>query len=154
MSSWRQDKEKFFKITIMHFNFFARYVWDRIFAAEGCQSGLMRRSWKPLTQKVRGFESLSLRWKMSASVSEAFFMPFYTYILKSEKDNGFYYGHCQNLQQRLLTHNLGKVRSTKSRRPFIIHYFETFETKSEAAKREYYFKSIDGYNWLKTQAII
>ena len=81
-------------------------------------------------------------------------MPFYAYILKSEKDNGFYYGHCQNLQQRLLRHNAGKVRSTKSRRPFIIHYFEEFDTKSKAAKREYYFESIDGYNWLKTQAII
>src|SRR5437867_4860526 len=69
---------------------------------------------------------------MLASNFWGFFMPFYAYILKSEKDNGFYYGHCQNLQQRLLRHNAGKVRSTKSRRPFIIHYFEEFDTKNQA----------------------
>ena len=42
-------------------NFFAK-LSTVIFAAERWQSGRMRRSWKPLTQKVRGFESLSLRW--------------------------------------------------------------------------------------------
>ena len=29
--------------------------------------------------------------------------------------------------------------------PFILHYYETFETKSEAAKRETFFKSINGF---------
>jgi putative endonuclease len=37
---------------------------------------------------------------------------------------------------------------TKSGWPWKLHYSETYETKSEAAKREYFFKSIDGYKWL------
>ena len=79
---------------------------------------------------------------------------FYTYILKSQKDNKFYYGYCSDLEKRLLRHKNGNVKSTKGRRPFIIHYFETFDTKSEAMRRELFFKSIDGYNFLKSKAII
>jgi putative endonuclease len=81
-------------------------------------------------------------------------MPFYTYILKSGKDKGYYFGHCNNLEVRLHNHNKGKVRSTKSRVPFIIYYFETFATKSEAYMREQFFKSLDGRNWLKQSKII
>jgi len=76
------------------------------------------------------------------------------YILKSLKDHRFYYGSCENLEKRLSIHNSGKVRSTKSRMPFVVHYFEEFISRSEAQKREYYFKSIAGYNWLKTNKII
>ena len=65
-----------------------------------------------------------------------------------------YYGHCINLEKRLKEHNTGKVRSTKSRRPFIIHYYETYSTKSEAAKREYFFKTVEGYKFLKSSGII
>ena len=43
---------------------------------------------------------------------------------------------------------------TKGRMPFILHYYETFETKSEAAKRETFFKSIDGYIFLKENKLI
>jgi putative endonuclease len=46
------------------------------------------------------------------------------------------------------------VKSTKNRRPLKLHYFEEFKTKVEAEKRERYFKSIDGYNWLKQNQII
>ncbi|WP_083811757.1 GIY-YIG nuclease family protein [Pseudopedobacter saltans] len=40
---------------------------------------------------------------------------YYTYILKSLKDNKYYYGSCQNLTLRLQQHNSHKVKSTKSR---------------------------------------
>ena len=79
---------------------------------------------------------------------------YYTYILKSKKDNHYYYGSCEHLDKRLQVHNAGKVRSTKSRIPFVTHYFETFQTRSEAQKREYFFKSIEGYIWLKEALII
>jgi putative endonuclease len=79
---------------------------------------------------------------------------YFAYILKSVKDGGFYYGHCKDIEKRLRNHNAGKVRSTKSRRPFIIHYTENYPTKSEAAKREYFFKTIEGYNFLKSSDII
>jgi len=79
---------------------------------------------------------------------------FYAYILKSQKDNTHYYGSSSNLETRLKTHNQGKVRYTKGRRPWILIYFEEYKSRSEAFKRERFFKSIDGYNWLKEKKII
>ena len=79
---------------------------------------------------------------------------FWTYILKSLKDGRYYYGHASDLELRLTEHNKGRVKSTKARRPFVIHYFEKFDTKSEAAKREVFFKSINGYIFLKENKII
>ena len=81
-------------------------------------------------------------------------MLYYTYILKSESHGTYYYGSTQNLKKRLIEHNNGRVRYTKGRRPWKLHYFEEFATRSEASKREYFFKSIAGYNFLKEQKII
>jgi len=80
-------------------------------------------------------------------------MNYFVYILKSLKDSGYYYGYTSNLENRLEKHNSLMVKSTKSRAPFILHYTEIFKTKSEALKRERFFKSIDGYNWLKDNKI-
>jgi putative endonuclease len=79
---------------------------------------------------------------------------FYTYILRSLKDGGYYFGHCSDMQERLNKHNSGKVRSTKARTPFLLHYNEEFQTKSEAFKREMFFKSLEGRQWLKIRNII
>jgi putative endonuclease len=78
---------------------------------------------------------------------------YFSYILKSLKDNRYYYGSCEDLEKRLQMHNTKKVRSTKSRVPFVIHYFEQHNSRAEAQQREYYFKSIDGYQWLKKNKI-
>jgi len=79
---------------------------------------------------------------------------FYAYILKSLKDNRYYYGSTADLNSRLQKHNDGEVLSTKSRRPFIIHYFESYPTRAEAMKREQFFKKRSGYKWLKKNNII
>ena len=79
---------------------------------------------------------------------------FYAYILKSDKDGKYYYGSTDNLDARVERHNKGYVRSTKYRRPLVLCYFEKFETREEAYRRELYFKSIDGYVWLKSNNII
>lgn len=78
---------------------------------------------------------------------------FYAYILRSEKDNRYYYGSCENLDARILKHNSGLVKATKYRTPFILHYQEEFVTRSGAFKREQFFKTIDGYKWLKQNKI-
>lgn len=78
----------------------------------------------------------------------------FAYVLKSLKDGKFYYGSTNNLELRLKAHNAGKVRSTKARRPLVLHYQEEFETKHEARMREIFFKTIEGYNWLKAKGII
>ena len=79
---------------------------------------------------------------------------FKTYILQSLKDGGYYYGHTKNLAERLEMHNAGRVRSTKARRLWKVYYYESFETKSQAYRREMFFKSIDGYNFLREKGII
>ncbi len=79
---------------------------------------------------------------------------FYTYILLSEKDNRCYYGSTSDLDQRVKAHNQGKVRSTRSRRPLKLIYYESYETKKVALQRELFFKTKAGYIWLKNQGII
>ena len=79
---------------------------------------------------------------------------FYAYILKSVRDGRYYFGSAEDLDERLHKHNKGDVRATKGRRPLILHYSEEFTTRSEAFRREHFFKSIDGYLWLKEKKII
>ena len=79
---------------------------------------------------------------------------FFAYILKSVNNGNHYYGSCENLESRLKRHNDGKVRSTKSKKPWNLIYFEEFPTRSEAYKRELFFKSRTGYRYLKERKII
>ena len=59
-----------------------------------------------------------------------------------------YIGLTNNLDKRILEHNNGKVTATKNRRPFVLIYFENFENKFEAAKREKFLKSGQGREFL------
>lgn len=61
---------------------------------------------------------------------------FYLYILKSKVDSDLYIGSTNDLRRRLFEHNNGKVRSTKSRRPFELRYYESYFNENEARKRE------------------
>lgn len=79
---------------------------------------------------------------------------FFAYILKSLKDGKYYYGSTENIINRVIYHNKRKVKSTKSRTPLILHYSEEYKTRREAVVRERFFKSIDGYVWLKSKKII
>ena len=73
----------------------------------------------------------------------------YVYVLKSFKDHKRYIGLSNNLERRLEEHNNGKVTATKFRRPFKLIYFEEFNSRSEAAKREKFFKTGKGREFLK-----
>ncbi|MCB0611056.1 MAG: GIY-YIG nuclease family protein [Lewinellaceae bacterium] len=79
---------------------------------------------------------------------------YYAYILKSTKTGRYYYGSTADLAKRLTNHNAGRVRSTKAYKPWEIHYFEEYPTKSEAFNRERFFKTIEGYQFLKMSGII
>ena len=66
----------------------------------------------------------------------------YTYILRCS-DNTLYTGWTNNLEKRIKDHNEGNgAKYTKARRPVELIYFETFETKEEAMKREYAIKQL------------
>ena len=61
----------------------------------------------------------------------------YTYIVKCS-DETLYTGWTNNLKKRLEAHNSGKgAKYTKNRRPVELVYFEEYDTKQEAMKREY-----------------
>lgn len=60
----------------------------------------------------------------------------YTYILTCA-DGTLYCGWTNDLDKRLEAHNAGLgAKYTKPRRPVVLSYYEAFETKGEAMKRE------------------
>lgn len=66
----------------------------------------------------------------------------YTYILKCA-DGSLYTGWTNDLEARVRTHNEGKgAKYTKARLPVELVYFEEFESKSEAMKREAAIKKL------------
>ena len=75
-------------------------------------------------------------------------------MLKSIKFDRRYYGYTKNMVKRLKRHNQGKVRSTKAYTHWEVICTEEFKTKSEAYKREMFFKSIDEYQFLKSIHVI
>ena len=73
---------------------------------------------------------------------------YYVYVLRRLKDHNRYSGSTDNLSRRVKEHNDGFVKSTKNRRPLILIYSEEFHSKSEALKREKFFKSGYGRSFL------
>ena len=66
----------------------------------------------------------------------------YTYILKC-KDGSLYTGWTNDLEQRVAAHNTATgAKFTYARRPVELVYFEEFETKEQAMKREYAIKQM------------
>jgi len=78
-------------------------------------------------------------------------MFYYTYILKSEKDNKFYTGYTKNLKLRFKLHEEGKVDSTKERRPLKLVYYEACLNQQDATRREKYLKTYLGKMFLKNR---
>ncbi len=74
---------------------------------------------------------------------------YFVYILKSEIDSRLYKGFTNNLERRIKEHNIGKHKSTKPYRPWVLVHYEKVETREEAREREKYFKSGIGRDYLK-----
>ncbi len=74
---------------------------------------------------------------------------YYTYILLSLKDHKFYIGYSSDLKQRIKDHFSGKNKSTHSRRPFKLIYYEAHLSKKDAMRRERYFKTDKGKSSLR-----
>lgn len=71
------------------------------------------------------------------------------YVLRSLTNNRHYTGYTNNLERRLVEHNSGKTKSIKFTRPFELIYKETYNTRLEAIRREKFFKSGKGREFLK-----
>ena len=67
---------------------------------------------------------------------------FYTYIVECN-DKTLYTGYTTDVEARIKTHNSGKgAKYTKARLPVDIVYYEEFEDKIEAMRREYAIKKL------------
>lgn len=66
----------------------------------------------------------------------------YTYLLRCA-DGTLYCGWTNHLEERVQIHNEGKgAKYTKCRRPVELVYYEVFETKQEAMRREVAIKRL------------
>ena len=73
---------------------------------------------------------------------------YYVYVLRSEKDNKFYIGYTSDLKKRVSDHNGGKVESSRSRRPFVLVYYEASRDLADTLRREKYLKTTYGHRYL------
>lgn len=66
----------------------------------------------------------------------------YTYIVEC-RDGSFYTGWTTDLERRIKVHNQGKgAKYTRARLPVTLKYYESFQTKEEAMRREYEIKHL------------
>ena len=66
----------------------------------------------------------------------------YVYILRCN-DDSLYTGWTNNLEKRIKAHSEGKrAKYTKARLPVELVYFEEYENKIEAMRREYAIKQL------------
>ena len=66
----------------------------------------------------------------------------YVYILRCN-DDSLYTGWTNNLEKRIKAHSEGKgAKYTKARLPVELVYFEEYENKVEAMRREYAIKQL------------
>ena len=72
------------------------------------------------------------------------------YAIKSTAHNYIYVEFTNNLARRLSEHNKGENRSTKAYKPFVLIYSEQTESREEARKKEKYYKSGIGKEFLKS----
>ena len=78
------------------------------------------------------------------------FMSHYVYIIQSQKNNRFYIGQTNNINNRLKRHNNRESLATKYGIPWRLIHLEKFDNRSEAIKREKYLKSLKNRNYLKS----
>ena len=69
-------------------------------------------------------------------------MTAYVYIVECA-DGTLYSGWTNDLEKRIAAHNAGQgAKYTRSRRPVTLRYYEEFEDKNEALRREYALKKM------------
>ena len=75
---------------------------------------------------------------------------FFVYSIISEFDGRIYVGMSTDVEKRLIDHNSGGTKSTKSFRPWRLFFVEEVgKSRVEAREREKYYKSGCGKEYLK-----
>jgi putative endonuclease len=78
-------------------------------------------------------------------------MYYYVYVLVSEKDGNKYVGYTSDPKGRLVSHNEGRVRSTRNRLPMKLVYFEGCLDREDATRREKYLKTAWGKRYIRNR---
>ena len=65
---------------------------------------------------------------------------YYVYFIRSRKDNSYYIGYTNNLEQRIKDHNSGKTKSLKHKIPLDLVYSEAYTNSKIARIREIFLK--------------
>ncbi len=74
---------------------------------------------------------------------------FFAYVLYCS-DGSLYKGFTNNLKRRYEEHKTGKgAEHTSKYKPLYVYHYEVFKSEAEAVKREKFFKSGKGREWLK-----
>jgi len=73
---------------------------------------------------------------------------FCTYIIESERNGRWYYGHSENVERRLFEHNTGKNKSTKNKGPWKIIFKRDFDSKISAARFELELKGFKNKEYI------
>jgi putative endonuclease len=91
------------------------------------------------------------RGKLSRPISELYSMSLKhcVYVLQSQKDQNLYVGYTIAFAKRLKNHAEGGTMSTRFRRPLRLIHAEYYFTKSDAVRREKYFKTTKGKRTLR-----
>jgi putative endonuclease len=63
-------------------------------------------------------------------------MPFYCYILHSQKLDQYYIGHTEDVDNRLFRHNNSGSKATKKANDWTLVYKQEYSSRSEAMKAE------------------
>lgn len=79
---------------------------------------------------------------------------YYVYILKSSKSSTLYYGYTANLKKRIIEHNDGKSKYTKSLIPWKLVWYCAFPTKKQAEDFELYIKSGSGKAFVYKRLVV
>jgi len=77
---------------------------------------------------------------------------YYTYILKSLKNNSLYIGYTSDLRKRFERHNKGLNKATKPFIPYKLIHYEAFLNRIDAKRREVYLKS--GWDFKSIQKML
>ena len=74
---------------------------------------------------------------------------YYVYVLESKRDENLCVGCTNDLKNRLLLHNSGRIVSTAKRTPLQLVYYEAFINQQDAFAREKWLKTGCGRNQLR-----
>jgi putative endonuclease len=75
---------------------------------------------------------------------------YYVYVLHNSAKNFIYIGYSENLRERVISHNKGENKSTKTYVPLELIHYEAYRNMEDAKRREDYLKTNRGRTTLMT----